>query len=98
MISSPSPSLEQCYVVPDNHNRRAANARNPSTGSFATSAAPALTAPPMHGKEDIGSDAAAEEVAGTTVDRQCGSSLQAVNFAAQEIMTGAGEVAVARAA
>jgi acetyl-CoA acetyltransferase family protein len=35
------------------------------------------------------------EVAGTTVDRQCGSSLQAVNFAAQEIMTGAGEVAIA---
>src|SRR5579864_627363 len=35
------------------------------------------------------------EVAGTTIDRQCGSSLQAVNFAAQEIMTGAGEVAIA---
>ena len=35
------------------------------------------------------------EVAGTTVDRQCGSSLQAVNFAAQEIMVGAGEVAIA---
>ncbi|HVA39292.1 MAG TPA: thiolase family protein [Candidatus Binataceae bacterium] len=35
------------------------------------------------------------EVAGTTVDRQCGSGLQAVNFAAQEIMTGAGEVAIA---
>ena len=35
------------------------------------------------------------EVAGTTLDRQCGSSLQAVNFAAQEIMTGAGEVALA---
>ncbi len=34
-------------------------------------------------------------VAGTTVDRQCGSSLQAVNFAAQEIMVGAGEVAIA---
>jgi acetyl-CoA acetyltransferase len=25
------------------------------------------------------------EVAGTTIDRQCGSSLQAVNFGAQEI-------------
>jgi acetyl-CoA acyltransferase len=35
------------------------------------------------------------EVAGTTLDRQCGSSLQAVNFAAMEIMTGAGEVAIA---
>jgi len=35
------------------------------------------------------------EVAGTTVDRQCGSSLQAVNFAAFEIMTGAGDIAVA---
>ena len=35
------------------------------------------------------------EVAGTTLDRQCGSSLQAVNFAAQAIMTGAGEVAIA---
>jgi acetyl-CoA acyltransferase len=35
------------------------------------------------------------EVAGTTVDRQCGSSLQAVNFAAQAIMTGAGNIAIA---
>jgi acetyl-CoA acetyltransferase family protein len=35
------------------------------------------------------------EVAGTTVDRQCGSSLQAVNFAAYEIMSGAAEVTVA---
>jgi acetyl-CoA acyltransferase len=35
------------------------------------------------------------EVAGTTIDRQCGSSLQALNFAAMEIMTGAGEVMVA---
>jgi acetyl-CoA acetyltransferase family protein len=35
------------------------------------------------------------EVAGTTIDRQCGSSLQAVNFAAQAILAGAGEVAVA---
>jgi acetyl-CoA acyltransferase len=35
------------------------------------------------------------EVAGTTVDRQCGSSLQALNFAAQEIMTGAGDIAIA---
>jgi acetyl-CoA acyltransferase len=35
------------------------------------------------------------EVAGTTVDRQCGSSMQAVNFAAQAIMSGAGEVAIA---
>ena len=35
------------------------------------------------------------EVAGTTIDRQCGSSLQALNFAAQAIMVGAGEVAVA---
>jgi len=35
------------------------------------------------------------EVAGTTVDRQCGSGLQAVNFAAYEIMTGASEVVIA---
>jgi acetyl-CoA acyltransferase len=35
------------------------------------------------------------EVAGTTVDRQCGSSLQAVNFAAQAIISGAGDVAIA---
>jgi fatty acid oxidation complex beta subunit FadA len=35
------------------------------------------------------------EVAGTTLDRQCGSSLQAVNFAAQAIMTGAGDIAIA---
>ncbi len=35
------------------------------------------------------------EVAGTTIDRQCGSSLQAVNFAAQAILAGAGEVAIA---
>lgn len=35
------------------------------------------------------------EVAGTTVDRQCGSSLQAINFAAYEIMCGAGEVVIA---
>jgi acetyl-CoA acyltransferase len=35
------------------------------------------------------------EVAGTTVDRQCGSSLQAINFAAQAIMTGAGAIAIA---
>jgi acetyl-CoA acyltransferase len=35
------------------------------------------------------------EVAGTTVDRQCGSSLQAVNFGAHAIMCGAGDVAIA---
>jgi acetyl-CoA acyltransferase len=35
------------------------------------------------------------EVAGTTVDRQCGSSLQAFNFAAYEIMAGAAEIAIA---
>ncbi|HVC45442.1 MAG TPA: thiolase family protein [Candidatus Binataceae bacterium] len=35
------------------------------------------------------------EVAGTTLDRQCGSSLQAVNFAAQAIMCGAGEIMIA---
>ncbi len=35
------------------------------------------------------------EVAGTTIDRQCGSSLQAINSAAQAIMTGAGDVAIA---
>jgi len=32
-----------------------------------TAAAPALSAPPMHGKEDIGSEPAVEEVSGTTV-------------------------------
>jgi len=35
------------------------------------------------------------EVAGTTVDRQCGSSLQAVNFGAHAIMTGNAEVVIA---
>lgn len=35
------------------------------------------------------------EVAGTTIDRQCGSSLQAVNFAAQAIASGAGDIAIA---
>ncbi|HTW87149.1 MAG TPA: thiolase family protein [Candidatus Binataceae bacterium] len=35
------------------------------------------------------------EVAGTTVDRQCGSGLQALNTAAQSIMSGAGEIAIA---
>jgi acetyl-CoA acyltransferase len=35
------------------------------------------------------------EVAGTTVDRQCGSSLQAVNFAAYEIMTGNADAVIA---
>src|ERR1700730_11822245 len=35
------------------------------------------------------------EGAGTTAARQCGSSLQAVNFAAYEIMAGAGEVVIA---
>ncbi len=35
------------------------------------------------------------EVAGTTIDRQCGSSLQALNFGAQAIMCGAGEVMIA---
>jgi acetyl-CoA acyltransferase len=35
------------------------------------------------------------EVAGTTVDRQCASSLQATNFAAMELMTGCGEIAIA---
>ncbi len=35
------------------------------------------------------------EVAGTTVDRQCGSGLQAVNFAAYEIMTGNADVTLA---
>ena len=35
------------------------------------------------------------EVAGTTVDRQCGSSLQAVNFGAHSIMTGNADVVIA---
>jgi acetyl-CoA acyltransferase len=35
------------------------------------------------------------EVAGTTVDRQCGSSLQAVNFAAYSIMTGNADMVIA---
>lgn len=36
-----------------------------------------------------------EEVPGTTVDRQCGSGQQAVHFAAQGIMAGAYDVAIA---
>ncbi|MGW0248213.1 acetyl-CoA C-acetyltransferase [Nocardia goodfellowii] len=37
----------------------------------------------------------AEEVPGVTVDRQCGSSQQAINFGAQAIMSGTAEVIVA---
>ncbi len=36
-----------------------------------------------------------EEVPGTTVDRQCGSSQQAVHFAAQAVMSGTADVVVA---
>jgi acetyl-CoA C-acetyltransferase len=36
-----------------------------------------------------------EEVPGTTVDRQCGSSQQAVHFAAQAVMSGTADVIVA---
>src|SRR4051812_30408468 len=36
-----------------------------------------------------------ESVPGTTVDRQCGSSQQAVHFAAQAVMSGAQDVVVA---
>src|SRR5207244_4186173 len=35
------------------------------------------------------------EVAGTTVDRQCGSSLQAVNFGTYSIATGNADVVIA---
>ncbi|MBW2382275.1 MAG: acetyl-CoA C-acetyltransferase, partial [Deltaproteobacteria bacterium] len=36
-----------------------------------------------------------EEVPGTTIDRQCGSSQQAVHFAAQAVMSGTSDVVVA---
>src|SRR6201999_1448444 len=36
-----------------------------------------------------------EEVPGTTVDRQCGSSQQALHFAAQGVMSGTQDVVVA---
>src|SRR6202521_997981 len=36
-----------------------------------------------------------EEIPGTTIDRQCGSSQQAVHFAAQAVMSGTNEVIVA---
>src|SRR5579883_3516392 len=36
-----------------------------------------------------------EEIPGTTVDRQCGSSQQAVHFAAQAVMSGTSDVIVA---
>jgi acetyl-CoA C-acetyltransferase len=36
-----------------------------------------------------------EEVPGTTIDRQCGSSQQAVHFAAQAVMSGTNDVVVA---
>jgi acetyl-CoA C-acetyltransferase len=36
-----------------------------------------------------------DEVPGTTIDRQCGSSQQAVHFAAQAVMSGTNEVVVA---
>ena len=37
----------------------------------------------------------AEEVPGTTIDRQCGSSQQAVHFAAQAVMAGVNDVVIA---
>ena len=37
----------------------------------------------------------AEEVPGTTIDRQCGSSQQSVHFAAQAIMSGVNDVVIA---
>lgn len=37
----------------------------------------------------------AEEVPGTTIDRQCGSSQQAVHFAAQAVMSGTQDVVIA---
>ena len=36
-----------------------------------------------------------DEVPGTTVDRQCGSSQQAVHFAAQAVMSGVNDVVIA---
>ena len=39
----------------------------PSGSALSAPAAPALTAPPMHGKEDIGSEAGVEEVSGNTI-------------------------------
>ena len=36
-----------------------------------------------------------EEIPGTTIDRQCGSSQQAVHFAAQAVMSGTTDVVVA---
>ena len=36
-----------------------------------------------------------EEVPGTTIDRQCGSSQQAVHFAAQAVMSGTSDMIVA---
>jgi acetyl-CoA C-acetyltransferase len=36
-----------------------------------------------------------EEVPGTTVDRQCGSSQQAIHFAAQAVMSGTNDVVIA---
>src|SRR5512139_1139823 len=36
-----------------------------------------------------------EEVPGTTIDRQCGSSQQAVHFAAQAVMSGTSDVVLA---
>src|SRR5580692_10891713 len=36
-----------------------------------------------------------EHVPGTTIDRQCGSSQQAVHFAAQAVMSGTADVVVA---
>ena len=51
---------------------------------LATSPAPAGSPP-----------ACPEEVPGTTIDRQCGSSQQAVHFAAQAVMSGTSDVIVA---
>ena len=43
----------------------------------------------------LASDLLPESVPGTTVDRQCGSSQQAIHFAAQAVMSGTQDVVIA---
>ncbi len=47
------------------------------------------------GRQTVLSSRLPEHVPGTTVDRQCGSSQQAIHFAAQAVMSGTQDVVIA---
>src|SRR3954464_3888841 len=67
----------------------------PQAGDIARTAW--LPPPPPRGGAGAGEPPASppEEVPGTTIDRQCGSSQQALHFAAQGVMSGTQDVVVA---